>query len=112
LHFHGIKTFAVNQLFDTGADLKTVMDLAEHLDARLTQEVYGRANRAKQAEAVDAYGERLKGLLPKSEKSPSNEGVTDNMGHAIGLGFTSVPMVGVAGFEPTNDGAKNRCLTA
>jgi integrase len=99
LHFHGIKAFAVNQLFDTGADLKTVQDLAEHLDARLTLTVYGRQNARAQGAAVEAFGDRLRPMMGDDQKS--NEEGTTGMGHAIGLGFARGPVVGVAGFEPT-----------
>ena len=103
--WHSLRKSYVNALIHSGADVKTVMELARHSCASLTMEVYASADKARLRQAAEAAAERIEkaiaaspcGQCVENGRRPKKEKVVRE---SLPKTYVGGRMVGATGFEP------------
>jgi len=114
--WHSLRKYFVNALIRSGADVKTLMELARHSSASLTMEVYASAEPKRLRDAVEAAAlhiTRAKNGSPcctdgANKDSPQKP---SDVNHVETGSCSERKMVGATGFEPATPCSQSRCAT-
>ncbi len=103
--WHSLRKSYVNALIHSGADVKTVMELARHSTASLTMEVYASADQGRLREAAEAAARHIEDTLASqpccarvAQKEIGKSVKVTNLRASMSCGGRG--MVGGTGFEP------------
>ena len=103
--WHCLRKSYVNALIHSGADVKTVMELARHSCASLTMEVYASADKARLRQAAEATPRHIEDTLASSPccsyvAHEENGKKREVVRKAPSKTYVGSKMVGATGFEP------------
>jgi len=103
--WHSLRKSYLNALIHSGADFKTVMELARHSCASLTMEVYASADKARLRQAAEAAARHIEDTLASSPccsyvAHVENAQKREVVKKAPPKSYVSRRMVGATGFEP------------
>ncbi len=103
--WHSLRKCFVNAVVRSGADLKTVMELARHSTAALSMEVYASTDAARLRQAAEAASQHMKKAISdaaccKCVENPSRPKKDKVITQRKKKTYRGIRMVGATGFEP------------
>jgi len=111
--WHSLRKSFVNALVRSGADLKTIMELARHSSASLSMEVYATVDPRRLREAAEAAAAHVKAAVSVVSMQTGCKRVMAAGGGADippdeSGGLELAEMVGAIGFEPTASASRTQ----
>jgi integrase len=103
--WHSLRKVFINSVVRSGADLKTIMEMARHSTATMSMDVYAKPKPDLLRHAAEAAAQRIKGVLEETDCGTGVErGISKNTPAAVSTSQqrdkVGLKMVGDTGLEP------------